>query len=123
MWRKKDPAVAYLQSLHVAVDQQRFVEIAKAITERGVWEESLEWRISTVKKSRIERSQEYGSPTFFLSVECSYRFQCHCPTLERAVYFEAIYSRLLGDMFYNLGWPSWADRGRLQPVEGETAAT
>jgi hypothetical protein len=123
MWRKKDPAIAYFQSLDVPVDRQRLAEVAQAIAERGVWEESFEWRISTVKNSRIERSHEYGSPTFLVSVECSYRFQSHCPTLERAVYFEGVYSRLIGGMFYNSGWPSWADRGRLQPIEGETTAT
>ena len=122
MWQKKPP-FACLQSLDESVDPKRLKAIADSVAKQGFWEDTVEWRISTETTSRIERSVRHGSPTFLVTVSCSYIFQCHCPTLERAVYFEQVYFKLIGGMFHTLGWPSWASRTDPQPSPTDTIAT
>jgi hypothetical protein len=122
MWWKKDANKAYFDSLEIPADPQRLADVEKALAAQGHWEEAIEWRMSTVRTSRIECAEVDGVPAFRVTVECDHKFQCHCPTLERAMYFEQLYSRLISHLFYNVGWPSWADRRRLEPNEGERAA-
>lgn len=112
----------YYAALGGPPNRQRFDEIAAAIKQHGFWEEEFEWRISTIRTSRIERTKINGFPVFRVTVECDHRFQCHCPTLERAVYFEGVYTELISDIFYHLGWASWAGRHRLKPNADEITA-
>ena len=30
-----------------------------------------------------------------------------------------IFERLIRDLFFAVGWPTWADSGRLEPGQGE----
>jgi hypothetical protein len=94
---------------------QRFREIQAAIQEKGVWEETVEWRISTVTRSRIEVVSRHGEPWYRVTVTCDATLSCECPTLERAYTFCWIFGALHGDLFLSIGWPSWASAGRMRP--------
>ena len=98
-----------------ALKRHDIEEIRQAIAQRGFWEAFDEWRISTVTEKRIDPVQRDGRTWFRVRVACDHEFVTHSPTLERAVEFLGIYDRLIIDMFYTLGWPSWAEKGRLDP--------
>ncbi|MFN8053248.1 MAG: hypothetical protein U0Q22_17535 [Acidimicrobiales bacterium] len=90
--------------------------IARAIREVGYWEEVVEWRISTTTAFRIEREVDpSGRRWFKVSATCDHEMTCRCPTLERAMEMMSVYDRLIMDMFWTLGWASWAARRRLEP--------
>jgi hypothetical protein len=84
----------------------RLSDIIEAVERRGFWEESFEWRISTVMDSRIDAIEKDSRNWFRVTVKCGHEFQCHTQTIERAAYFTALYRSIIMDMFYNLGWPS-----------------
>jgi len=84
----------------------RISEIKEAIESHGFWEDSYEWRISTVTDSRIEPIEERSRKWFRVTVKCDHEFRCHTQTIERAAYFTALYQMLIMDMFYNFGWAS-----------------
>jgi len=90
-------------------------EIRTAIDTIGYWERHDEWRISTVTSKRIVPATRQGRAGFLVSVKCDHEFNCHCPTLERAVEMVSVYDRLIEDLFLTIGWPSWAKRDRLEP--------
>ncbi len=89
--------------------------IRSALESNGCWENHDEWRIFTVTTSRIELTQVEGRAVYAVSVACDQSFACHAPTLERAVEFMAVYQRLIQDLFWTLGWPSWASRRSPDP--------
>lgn len=123
MLRSTELAKAYFESDIFRPDSHRLAEVKAAILNAGKWEERFEWRISTERISRIEPAEISGHRVFRVTVECDFELQCHCPTLERAIQFERIYSQLISDMFYNFGWAGSAAKDRRNPIEGETAAT
>jgi hypothetical protein len=116
---RKDTAmseVPYLAALsRQASSYNNFDEIRRAVDANGFWERYDEWRISTVTTKRIEAAEREGRKGFLVKVGCDHEFSCHCPTLERAVEFLNIYDGLIVDLFYTVGWPSWAARNRLDP--------
>jgi hypothetical protein len=91
----------------------RVEEISTAIKQHGQWNESIEWRISTVMESRIEPIDRDGNTWYRVSVKCCHELRTECPTLRRAVQFQSIYAALICDMFWNLGWPSWSSRFKV----------
>ena len=109
-------AKSYFEELSKrAKDKKRVNEIQASIEEKGYWEDSVEWRISTVTKMRVEPIEKDGKRWFRVQVECDYEMVCHCSTLERAVEFLGVYERLITDLFNNLGWASWAALDKLEP--------
>ena len=109
-------AKAYFEALSKrAKDEGRVREIHASIEEKGFWEESTEWRISTVVRKRVEPIDTDAKRWFRVQVECDYEMACHCPTLERAVEFLNVYERLITDLFYTLGWASAAAPDKHQP--------
>ena len=80
--------------------------IKESIDKNGLWEDSIEWRISTVMKSRIEIIEENSKQWFQVTVKCDHEFRCHTQTVESAVYFAALYRKIIIDMFHNFGWAS-----------------
>lgn len=90
-------------------------EIRKAIERDGFWERHDEWRISTITSKRIEPAVRHGRKGFLVSASCDHQFACHCPTLERAIEMLGMYDKLLMDLFWTLGWPSWATKSQLEP--------
>lgn len=108
--------VPYLAGLsEQGSSNNNFDEIRSAVEARGLWECHDEWRISTVTTKRVEACEREGRKGFAVSVKCDHEFSCHCPTLQRAVEFLSIYDRLVIDLFYTVGWPSWAARNKLNP--------
>ena len=71
--------------------------------------------MSTVTELRIDLVQKDGKPWFKVRVACDHEMICHCPTIERAVEFLGVYERLIADLFWTLGWPSWAEADKLEP--------
>jgi hypothetical protein len=112
---------AYFQGLITAArdsiyrDPQRFREIQAAIEEKGVWEESTEWRISTETHSRIEAAPKSGEIWYRVTSTCDATMTCESPTLERAYEFCWIFAHLHSELFSAVGWPSWASAGHMRP--------
>ena len=104
-------AEQYFPLIDPGLPNERGIQkIERAIAERGSWSESIEWRISTVMTSKIEPVQREGATWYRVTVSCSYELSAECPTIARALQFQRIYSALISDMFWNLGWPSWSTR-------------
>jgi hypothetical protein len=114
--KKRQNSVPYLDQLSTkAKGQARVGEIKAAIAEKGFWEDFVEWRMSTVTELRIDLVQRDGKPWFRVRVACDHEMICYCQTIERAVEFLCVYERLIADLFWTLGWPSWAEADRLEP--------
>jgi len=114
-----DPKTEYFRSLDMpSSDFKRKSEIRNALMGKGFWEEHFEWRISTVTHSKIQAVHEHDRDWFKVTICCGHEFSCLTPTIDRAIEFLLIYERLTMDMFYNLGWPSWASKESLYPEEG-----
>lgn len=118
------PEVPYLaeaaeEALLTASDS-RLQAIAVAIRRDGYWEQVVEWRISTETTMRIEVETVRERPWYKVSVSCDADMSCHAPTLERAVQFLGVFERLIMDLFWTLGWPSWAAKNRPDPLPTET---
>jgi len=96
----------FAELARITKDPARLTEITQAVQNRGFWEESYEWRISTVLDARIEPVEVKSRPWFRVTVKCDHEFLCHTQTIERAAFFVALYQQLIIDMFYNLGWAS-----------------
>lgn len=108
--------VNYLKDIsHNAKSRTREVAVAAAILEKGYWEEYEEWRISTITTSRIEAFEKAGTRWFQVTVSCDGSMMAYCPTIARAVEFAGIFERLHRDLFWNVGWPSWAFPDQLEP--------
>lgn len=104
------------------ITPQLLAEVRSAIAETGAWEINEEWRISTYMFERIEPVESRGRRWFKVTVRSDTEMVCHAPTLERALEYMAVYERLVMDLFWTLGWPSWAARHRPEPADGETEA-
>jgi hypothetical protein len=98
----------------------RLAAVAAEIARSGYWQEVIEWRISTETTLRIEQEEVRGRRWFKVSVSCDAEMICHAPTLERALEYAGVFERLSRDLFWSLGWPSWAAKTRPEPALGET---
>ena len=96
----------FTELIRITKNPARLTEIKDAVENRGFWQDSYEWRISTVLDARIEPVEEKSRQWFRVTVKCDHEFLCHTQTIERAVFFVALYQQLIIDMFYNLGWAS-----------------
>ncbi len=109
-------AVPYLESLsEKARDAKRTKEIRDAIEKNGFWEDFVEWRISTITETRVEPVERDGRTWYQVQVRCDSEHTCRCPTIERAVEFLGVFEGLVQDLFWSLGWPSWATPKQLEP--------
>jgi hypothetical protein len=118
------PEVAYLADVDVAARQrvtpQLKYEVKAAVDSEGFWQDDGEWRISTYLTRRVETVERNGRRWFEVTVTSDNEMQCHAPTLERALEFMFVFEQLVMDLFWTLGWPSWADRRESQPGEQDT---
>jgi len=116
--RERDRAALhkYLQATALrGRDSIRVQQIQAAIDATGRWEEKFEWRISTVRNSTIERTEEHGQSCYRVGVANGVNANCLCPTIERAVEYLAVLEALTSELFYALGWSSWASKEKLMP--------
>jgi hypothetical protein len=108
-------AVRYLAELpEKGMSRPRLESVQRALDTRGVWEEHTEWRISTVTTSRVEIVTENDRIAYRVTVSCDASTSAVCPTLERTLYFVAVFERLHADLFWTLGWPSWVSRDQME---------
>jgi hypothetical protein len=96
----------YAELARITKDPARLAQVKEAVEKQGFWQDSHEWRISTVLDARIEPVEVKSHQWFRVTVKCDHEFLCHTQTIERAVFFLALYQQLIIDMFYNLGWAS-----------------
>lgn len=90
-----------------------------SIRTKGYWEDNCEWRISTVMTSRIE-TETIGEKLYYkVSVDNEVKVHCYCPTIIRALNYLVVLQESSKDMFWSIGWSTWAERGRFDPIEGE----
>jgi hypothetical protein len=119
------PEVAYLSDAGAAARQRvtgEFLrEVEAAIERDGQWKDRGEWRISTYMTRRIAPVEAYGKWWFEVTVKSGNEMVCHAPTLERALEFMFVFERLVMDLFWTLGWPSWAGRRGPNLQRGDTA--
>lgn len=102
--------IPYLQEISEwARSPERVDQIRAAIQTQGFWEDWAEWRISTITHTRIDPLGP-GRGGYQVRVECDQQMSCICPTLERAIEFLGIYEHLIADLFWTVGWPSYAHR-------------
>jgi hypothetical protein len=109
-------AVPYLEGLSKkAHDGNRTKEIREAIEKNGFWEGCFEWRIFTVTEMRVDPVEREGKIWYQVKVKCDSEHICQCPTIERAVEFLGVFEKLVQDLFWSLGWPSWAGPKQMKP--------
>jgi hypothetical protein len=94
--------------------------MATALERDGFWEKHVEWRISTVTSTRIERTGKPAHNAYRVRVECDYVFEAHCPTVSRAAEVAHAYEAVVVRLWEELGWPSWASRAQLKEERGAT---
>jgi hypothetical protein len=93
---KETPEGNYFRHLaEFTYDPSKLNSIKKSIDIEGFWEESIEWRISTVMDSRIEIIEENSKKWYRVTIKCDHEFRCHTQTIERAAYFAALYRKLI----------------------------
>ncbi|HZU74471.1 MAG TPA: hypothetical protein VE990_17045 [Acidimicrobiales bacterium] len=116
------PEIPYLANIGEQARSEvarRLPDVAANLQQKGYWQDVVEWRISTETVSRIEPEQIKGRRWYRVSVSCDAELVCHAPTLERALEYLGIFETLTRDMFWSLGWPSWAAKTRPEPSHGE----
>jgi hypothetical protein len=89
--------------------------IRDALAERRVWWSVDEWRISTETEQRIEST----CGGLVVASTCDGTWRATVPTLDAAARTRALFWSLHVELFYSLGWPSWAAANRLDPDEPE----
>ena len=100
-------ATRYLSFPEDSFNTTDFVnEVKDAIAKNAEWTESVEWRISTWTDMSIRPMEHKGRQWFEVSVKCDHEFVCHCPSIERAVFFLGLYDKLIKDLYRQLGWAS-----------------
>jgi hypothetical protein len=83
--------------------------IEEAVEAEGVWEDSYEWRMATDGTDRIER----GSGGYAVTATHHGTFTAAFESLAEALDALGVLSKIQKDLFYALGWASWAGPGRL----------
>ena len=86
--------------------EDEIAQVETAINQYGFWEESVEWRISTVMTSRIEPKVENERKWFITTVKCEQEVMIPAATVERAIVFKKLYQDFQMELFYAQGWAS-----------------
>src|SRR5689334_21405332 len=85
-------------------------QVENAISKNGFWEDSFEWRISTVMTSRIEPKVENDKKWFITTVKCEQEVMIPAATIERAIIFKKIYQDFQMVLWLEQGWASWTKK-------------
>lgn len=83
----------------------------QALLERGVWQETYEWRISTDGTDKIEALPD----GFRVSVDHHGDWTVVFESFAEALEALHVLSAIQKDLFWIAGWSSWAGRGRMKP--------
>ena len=87
--------------------------IETALGRRRGWRAVEEWRISTETEERIVRREG----RFEVVSSCDATWRATPATVDDAAKVRALFWSLHPELFYSLGWPSWAAANRLDPAE------
>ena len=90
---------------------ERAADVEMSIERTGAWEEYDEWRIGTVSTHRIEKA----GLGFRASTECGGVFVATVSSLPKALEAIHVLFALERDLFYEVGWSSWAGRRQREP--------
>lgn len=100
---------------HVSDVLERAADIEASIERAGAWEEYNEWRIGTVSTNRIDRA----GLAFRATTECDGVYAAKVGSIPKALEALQVLAALQRDLFYEVGWASWAGRRQMTPGEGE----
>jgi hypothetical protein len=93
----------YLKKLYESSHLEASVqEISRALEKSDVFTEYAEWRMGTCAEITISKLGD----KFKVKVEYDYKFECICPTLERAIGMAGLYIGLIIKLDQQVGWPS-----------------
>jgi hypothetical protein len=93
----------YLKKIYDSAKQEASTsEIAQSLKSSGRFLEHAEWRMGTC--AEVEIAEENG--TYIVRVEYDYKFECTCPTLERAIGMAGLFLGLIIKLDQQVGWPS-----------------
>lgn len=81
----------------------------ESMCEKGYYEGFDEWRIFTKADLSIKPSKTREG-YFICSVECDYRFEAECKTIEGAIILLDNLFGLLRQAFYRLNWPCCVEK-------------
>jgi len=87
-------------------------KVAAEVETAGRWEEQYEWRIATDGRHLLEK---LGAARYRARTEDHGIFEVEFASFADA--YEAVhaFSSIQHDLFYALGWDSWAGRGQMEP--------
>ena len=100
---------------HVSDLLERAADVQASIEHTGKWEDYNEWRIGTVSTNRIERA----GVGYRASIECDGAYAATVRSLPMALEALQVLSALQRDLFYEVGWASWAGRRQITPGKEE----
>jgi hypothetical protein len=93
---------------------ERADDVEARIGRDGAWEEYREWRIGTESSNRLERV----GVGYRASTDCDGVYQATVRSLPMALEALEVLFSLSRDLFYEIGWASWAGRRQMTPGEG-----
>ena len=91
----------------------RVESIQQSLRQRGSWEQTWEWRISTVGTEKIEAKQG----AYSTSVDHHGVWTASFATLAEALEAVHVLSTVQRNLFRVVGWSSWAGKGQLDPTD------
>jgi len=104
---------SYIDTLkNYKAKEEEIKEVEKEIAEKGFWEKSVEWRISTVTTLRIEPQHKNGEKWFITTVKCEQEVMIPAKTIERAIIFSKVYKDFQMELWHELGWASWTKKDK-----------
>ena len=108
------PYTSYLKNISkYSATEDEIKEVENAISDRGFWEESFEWRISTTTTSKIEPKIKDGKKWFITTVKCEQEVMIPAATIERAVIFKKLYQDFQMELWHEQGWASWTKKDKV----------
>ena len=87
-------------------------EVAAEVETAGRWEEQYEWRIATEGRHLLER---VGAAGYRARTEDHGIFEAEFASFAEAYEAVHVFSTIQHDLFYALGWDSWAGRRQMEP--------
>lgn len=93
----------YLKKIYDSVKLEASMsEIAQSLRSSGRFLEYAEWRMGTC--AEVEIAEAGGK--YSVRVEYEYKFECTCPSLERAIGMAGLFLGLIAKLDQQVGWPS-----------------
>ena len=110
---KPTPYVPYLKKISdYSATEDEIKQVENAINKKGFWEDSFEWRISTVMTCRIEPKVENDKSWFITTVKCEQEVMIPAVTIERAIIFKKLYQDFQMELWHEQGWASWTKKDK-----------